>query len=32
MLGMSMIVEKVDVDRVRAKLAGLKRKTRDEDD
>ena len=31
MLGMSMIVEKVDVDRVRAKLAGLKRKTRDEE-
>ena len=31
MLGMSMIVEKVDVERVRAKLAGLKRKTRDEE-
>ena len=25
-----MIVEKVDVDRVRAKLAGLKRKTRED--
>jgi len=32
MLGMSMVVERVGVDRVRAKLAGLKRKTQEEED
>ena len=32
MLGMSMVVERVGVDRVRAKLAGLKRKAKEDED
>ena len=31
MLGMSMVVEKVGVDKIKEKLAGLKRKTREDE-